>query len=89
MNNFGQNFEKKILSSITASFCCNNCDGRIWAPLKMLFLKLSIIATLRCCSRNVLTNIANSIYPDQFQTDRIGSVGSGSTLIELILSTKW
>ena len=42
----------------------------------------SIIATSRRFSRNVLRNIANSIYPDQ--TDRVGSV---STLIEPILST--
>ena len=34
----------------------------------------------------VLTNIANTIYPDQ--TDRIGSVGSVATLIESILSTE-
>ena len=36
---------------------------------------------------NVLTNIANSIYPDE--TDRIPSVGYVSTLNELILSTEW
>ena len=30
---------------------------------------------------------AAPIYPDQI--DRIGSVGSGSTLIESILSTEW
>ena len=36
---------------------------------------------------NVLTNIANSIYPDQ--TDRFVSVGSVSTLIESVLSTEW
>ena len=30
---------------------------------------------------------AAPIYPDQ--TDRIGSVGSGSALIESILSTEW
>ena len=36
---------------------------------------------------NVLTNIANSIYPDQ--TDRIVSVGSVSMLIESVLSTEW
>ena len=30
---------------------------------------------------------AASIYPEQ--TDRVGSVGSGSTLIEYILSTEW
>ena len=35
----------------------------------------------------MLTNIANSIYLDQ--TDRIGSVGSGSRLIESILSSEW
>ena len=33
------------------------------------------------------TNIANSVHPDQ--TDRIGSVGYVSTLIESILSTEW
>ena len=30
-----------------------------------VFIKLSIIATSRCLVQNVLTNIANSIYPDQ------------------------
>ena len=39
-----------------------------------------VIATSRCFSGNVLTNIANSIYLDQ--TDRIGSVGYVSTLID-------
>ena len=34
-----------------------------------------------------LTCITNIIYTDQ--TDRIGSVGYVSTLIELILSTEW
>ena len=47
----------------------------------------SIIATSAVLVVNVLTNIANSIYPDQ--TDHIGSVGSGSTLIKSILSTEW
>ena len=50
-------------------------------------MKLSIIATSRCFSRKFPTNIANSVYPDQ--TDRIGSVGYVSALIESILSTEW
>ena len=54
---------------------------------KSRFIKLSIKATSCCFSRNVLTNIANSIYPDQ--THCIGSVGSVSTLIKSILSTEW
>ena len=44
-------------------------------------MKLSIIATSRCFSRKCPTK------PDQ--TDRIGSVGYVSTLIESILSTEW
>ena len=60
---------------------------RPFATVKVVFMKLSIIVTSRCFSRNVLTNIANSIYLDQ--TDRIGSVGYVSTLIESILSTEW
>ena len=55
--------------------------------VKVVFMKLSIIATSRCLVENVLTNIANSIYPDQ--TNRIGSVGYVSRLIESILSTEW
>ena len=50
-------------------------------------MKLSKIATSRCLVENVLTNLANSVYPDQ--TDHIGSVGYVSTLIESILSTEW
>ena len=60
---------------------------RPFTSVKVVFMKLSIIATSRCFVENILTNIANSIYPDQ--TDRIGSVGYVSTLIESILSTEW
>ena len=31
MNHFRQYFDKKILLGITANFCSNNSDGRIWA----------------------------------------------------------
>ena len=51
------------------------------------FIKMPIIAHHAVLVENVLTNIANCIYPDQ--TDRIRSVGSVSTLIESILSTEW
>ena len=50
-------------------------------------MKLSIIATSRCLVEYAFTNIANSVYPDQ--TDRFGSIGYVSTLIESILSTEW
>ena len=58
------------------------------AHIKLIMLrlfttvKLFIIAT----SRRFITNIANGIYPHQ--TGRFGSVCSGSTLIESILSTE-
>ena len=58
---------------------------RPFTAVRVIFIKLSIIAKSRRFSRNVRTNIANSIYPDQ--TDRIGSVGSMSTLIESTIST--
>ena len=61
---------------------------RLFTTVKCVFMKLSIMATSRCFFvENVLTNIANSIYPDQ--TDRIGSVGYVSTLIDSTLSTEW
>ena len=62
---------------------------RPFTIVKVVFIKLSIIATSRVfftekiLADNVLTNIANSIYPDQ--TDPIGPVGYVSTLIESIL----
>ena len=31
VNHFRQYFDKKILPGITANFCSNNSDGRIWA----------------------------------------------------------
>ena len=66
---------------------------RPFTIVKVVFIKLSIIATSRVfftekiLADNVLTNIANSIYPDQ--TDPIGPVEYVSTLIESILSTEW
>ena len=50
-------------------------------------VRVALQTILAVLVENVLTNIANSIYPDQ--TDHIGSIGSVSTLIEPILSTEW
>ena len=66
----------EITDNVLAVYHCKGC-----------FIKLSIIATSHFFTRNVLTNIANSICPDQ--TDHIVSVGSVSTLIESVLSTEW
>ena len=60
---------------------------RPFTTVKVVFIKLSIIATSRCFSRKCPYKHSNSIYSDQ--TDRIGSVGYVSTLIEPILSTEW
>ena len=70
-----------------------NSSNKLITENKWLTIKIThvvdnfIIATSAVLVVNVLTNIANSIYPDQ--TDHIGSVGSGSTLIKSILSTEW
>ena len=63
--------------------------GRGSASNKLLFASFLLYhdAFKAIIVENVLTNIANSIYSDQ--TDRIGSVGYVSTLIEPILSTEW
>ena len=56
---------------------------RPFTTVKVFFMKLYHAVSVE----NVLTNIASSVYPNQ--TDRIGSDGYVSTLIESILSTEW
>ena len=60
---------------------------RPFTTVKVVFMKLSIIDTSRCFSRKCPYKHSKQCYPDQ--TDRIGSVGYVSTLIESILSTEW
>ena len=60
---------------------------RPFTTVKVVFIKVSIIATSRCFSRKCPYKHANSIDLDQI--DRIGSVGSVSTLIESVRSNGW
>ena len=55
--------------------------------VKVVFMKLSIIATSCYFSRKYPYKHSNSIYPDQ--TDFVGSIGYVSKLIESLLSTEW
>ena len=60
---------------------------RPFTTVKVVFIRLSIIATSRCFSRKCPYKHSKEYSPDQ--TDRIESVGYMSTLIESILSSEW